>query len=279
MLGEFERHFSLTRAALSTAGRAKSKFLSVMACINMNGSAFSFEMSVRQDLTATAAARAAFLCSAVLALGLLAAGCSLLSGRRGSLEPHTITFNASELGAVPADFTTALTGGGPPPAWAVRQQPAAPDGRPVLVQESADPTNYRFPLCIYEKLEARNVAVETHFEALSGTLDQAGGIVLRYRPENYYIARANAHEDNVMLFKTVNGRRSKIVEVPAKVALGQWHTLRFQAKGPHLTVSFDGKVVIEKDDPTFSHAGKVGLWTKADSVTAFADLKVEPLPD
>ena len=85
-------------------------------------------------------------------------------------------------------------------------------------------------------------------------------------------------EDNIDLFKTVKGRRSKIEEVPVKVAAGEWHTLRFEAKGRHLKVTFDGRVVIETNDRTFSNPGKVGLWTKADSVSAFSGLKIERVP-
>ena len=83
-------------------------------------------------------------------------------------------------------------------------------------------------------------------------------------------------EDNVILFKTVQGKRSKIQEVPVKVTAGEWHKLRFEAKGRRLTISFDGKQVINTSDDTFVNPGKVGLWTKADSVSAFADLNIEP---
>jgi hypothetical protein len=192
------------------------------------------------------------------------------------VAPQTINFTPADLGKLPADFSPALTGGGGPVSWNVRDDPQAPGGRPVLIQESADDTSYRFPLCIYGPVVARDVAVEVKFKAISGKVDQAGGIVLRYTPDNYYIARANALENNVILFKTVAGKRSKIEEVPATVAPGVWHTLRFEARGPQLTVSFDGRVVIHRKDRTFSQPGKVGLWTKADSVSAFTDLKIEP---
>lgn len=162
--------------------------------------------------------------------------------------------------------------------WVVRDDATAPNSRKVLVQESAEDTSYRFPLCIYDKTLARDVAVETIYKAISGKVDQAGGLVLRYTPDNYYIARANALEDNVILFKTVQGKRSKIEEVPVKVTAGQWHTLRFEAKARHLKISFDGKVVLEKDDDTFPNPGRVGFWTKADSVSAFAHLKIERVP-
>ena len=133
-------------------------------------------------------------------------------------------------------------------------------------------------MCIDDDFVARDVAVEVNYKAISGKVDEAGGIVLRYTPGNYYIARANALENNVILFKTVNGKRSKVLEVPVPVAPREWHTLRFEARGTHLKITFDSKVVIETDDETFRNLGKIGLWTKADSVSEFNDLKIEPLP-
>jgi hypothetical protein len=206
---------------------------------------------------------------------MFATGCSPFSSREENFEPETINFDSDEVGKLPPDFSTALTGGGGPVAWAVREDSKASDGRRVLVQESSDNTSYRFPLCIYEKTVARDVAVEVDFKAISGKEDQAGGIVLRYKPGDYYIARANALENNVILFKTVRGKRSKIKEVPVKVTAGQWHTLRFEAKRHHLKIAFDGRVVIDRSDWTFSNAGKVGLWTKADSVSKFNNFKIE----
>ena len=197
-------------------------------------------------------------------LALLAAGCGLAAGCDGG-----------PVGRPPAGYTFALTGGGPPPAWVVRADPTAPGGT-AIVQESADQTSYRFPLCVSDAPPARDVSAAVAFKTVAGSVDQAAGLVLRYAPENYYVARANALEDNVNLFKTVDGKRTKIEEVDTKVTAGQWHTLRFTAVGPRLTVALDGKTVINRDDRTFADAGKVGLWTKADSVTEFADLRIEP---
>jgi hypothetical protein len=224
---------------------------------------------MHQGLRSSSCAIITAMCTFVLA------GCAAAPPET-QIQPQTISFDSGEAGQPPPDFTTSLTGGGAPVSWVLRNDPQLGADHKVLVQESADDTSYRFPLCIYDKFIARDVAVEVKFKAISGKVDEAAGIVLRYSPENYYIARANALEDNVNLFKTVNGKRSKIEEVDAKVTPGQWHTLGFQAKGPHLTVTFDGKVVIEADDSTFTEAGKVGLWTKADSVTAFDDFKIEP---
>ena len=190
----------------------------------------------------------------------------------------TIDFESSEVGKPPSGFTTDLTGGGGPIAWVVREDPKAPSGKKVLVQESSDDTSYRFPLCIYDGIVAKDVAVSVKFKSISGKVDQAAGLVLRYNPENYYIARANSLEDNVNVFKTVKGKRTMVQEATVKYAAGEWHTLGFEARGSHLKVTFDGTVVIDVEDTTFGEAGKVGLWTKADSVSAFDDLRIEPLP-
>jgi len=213
----------------------------------------------------------------LIVCALIAGGGGLANGGQG-FEAQAINFDACESGKLPAAFSTALTGGGAPVSWVVRDDATAPNSKKVLVQESSDHTSYRFPLCIYDHAVASDVAVEVNFKTIAGKVDQAGGIVLRYRPENYYIARANALENNVVLFKTVNGKRSTIKEASATVTPGEWHVLRFEAKGPHLKVSFGGKVVIETDDSTFSQPGKIGLWTKADSVSAFTDLKLDPAP-
>jgi hypothetical protein len=209
-------------------------------------------------------------------LATLAAGLTGCISEQPVVE-QTIPFDSDSTGRLPPGFSTALTGGGGPVSWVVRDDPTLGPGRKVLVQESADDTSYRFPMCIWQNTVARDVAVEVKFKSIAGKTDQAGGVVLRYHPENYYIVRANALEDNIDLFKTVDGKRSKIDEVDAKVTPGEWHTLRFEARGPHLTVVFDGKTVIQADDSTFSEPGKVGLWTKADSVSAFRDFKIEPV--
>ncbi|HEX3799493.1 MAG TPA: family 16 glycoside hydrolase [Verrucomicrobiae bacterium] len=220
--------------------------------------------------------RAVWLLPCIVAL--LAAGCAEVPVAPENFPSQKISFDSDESGKPPAHFTTGLTGGGGPVSWMVRNDSRARDGKKILVQESSDDTSYRFPVCVYDDFTARDVAVEVKYKAISGKVDEAGGIVLRYSPENYYIARANALEDNVNLFKTVRGKRSRIAEVPVKVTAGEWHTLRFEAKGSHLKIIFDGKTIIDTRDTTFKQPGKIGLWTKADSVSAFTDLKIEPLP-
>ena len=215
----------------------------------------------------------------VFGLAVIFSGCAELPVRHENFEPQSIEFDSSAVGGLPENFSTALTGEGGGVSWVLRDDDTAPVGRRVLVQESAEAIKYRFPLCIYDKIVARDVSAEVSYKAISGTVDEAGGIVLRYNQENYYIARANALENNVILFKTVRGKRSRIKEVPVKFSLGQWHTIGFQAKGKRLTITFDGRVVIDRNDTTFTEPGKIGLWTKADSVSAFDNLRIDPVPE
>jgi len=158
----------------------------------------------------------------------------------------------------------------------VKQDATAPSGGKVLAQTSTDQTDYRFPLCVYEKVIARDVEVAVRFKAVSGKVDQAAGLVARFQDkDNYYITRANALENNVRLYKVVGGSRKQFAGVKAKVSSGEWHTLKLNVKGKHFQVFFDDKLLFEADDGTFPEPGEVGLWTKADSVTYFDNLTIE----
>jgi hypothetical protein len=186
-------------------------------------------------------------------------------------------FKDAPFGKTPDGFTAALTGGGAAVSWVVTEDTSTPDkdGR-VLVQTSADPTDHRFPLCVYNDLLAKDVDVSARFKAVAGKVDQAAGLVARYRDkDNYYVVRANALEDNVRLYKVEKGDRKQFAGASAKVAPGRWHDLKLSAKGSHFQVWFDGKMLFEADDTTFGDAGKAGLWTKADSLTHFDDLTID----
>ncbi len=204
---------------------------------------------------------------------ILVATLALLVHHQGAVR---IDFETGEAGKPPAGFTAALTGGGGPVAWVVREEAGAPSGKKVLAQTSADETSARYPLCILDAVSAKDVAVGVRFKAVSGKVDQAGGVVLRYKDAaNYYIARANALEDNVRLYKVLAGKRQQFAGIDIKVPAGEWHSLRLEVKGKHFKVSFNEKVLFEADDETFAEAGKTGLWTKADSVTLFDDFAIE----
>jgi len=180
-------------------------------------------------------------------------------------------------GPLPDSFTTARTGQGAPSTWLVQEDASVPVGR-VITQTSNDKTDYRFPLAIYQPFSGTNVEVTIRFKAIAGSIDRAGGIALRLiDPNNYYVLRANALEDNVNFYHVVQGVRRQIKGAARKVASNQWHTLTLKAERDQFTAAFDDKVVLTVADRTFAGAGKVALWTKADSVTSFDALTIRPL--
>src|SRR5215212_3074224 len=179
----------------------------------------------------------------------------------------------------PLSFDTALTGKGGPVRWELLQDESAPNGPAVLTETSGDRTSDRFPLAILKDFEAQDVEVRVRFKPVSGKVDQAAGLVVRLRdPDNYYIARANALEGNVRLYKVVDGRRRQFAGADADVPRGKWQELGLKVEGDRFAVSLDGKELFRATDRTFAGAGRVGLWTKADSVTHFDGLIVQRLP-
>jgi len=194
-----------------------------------------------------------------------------------------INFDSAAVGSVPAGWTVAMTHAGGTPKWEVLKDDTAPSRPNVLAQTSTDRTGGRFPLAICDKANFTNGAVTVKFKPVSGSGDQAAGIVWRYKdPDNYYIVRANALEDNVVLYKVEAGRRislapkgtpTKTYGVKHPVAKQTWSTLRIEFQGSLFTVLYDGKKLFEVEDGTFTGSGKVGLWTKADSVTYFDDFQ------
>ena len=181
-------------------------------------------------------------------------------------------------GSPPAGFSFARTGRGNEGEWIVAADRAAAAGK-AIEQTSTDRTDYRFPLAIHESLSAANVDVEIRFKAVAGKTDQAGGIAVRLVDvDNYYVARANALEDNVRFYRVVAGRREQLDGANLRVSPNEWHTLGVRAEGQRFTVSFDGKKLFSATDKTFAKAGSVALWTKSDSVTRFDQVTITTLP-
>jgi len=180
---------------------------------------------------------------------------------------ETINFDTDAPGSLPLAWEQGVTGRGGA-KWAVRQDESAPS-RPNVLQQSASGT---FPWCVLRNTSVENGFVEVRFKALAGKEDQAGGVVWRWKDgNNYYVARANALENNVSLYYTEGGRRNTIKYVDAPVPPKVWHTLRVEFSGRRISVALNGKTYIDLDDAHVSGSGAVGLWTKADSVTAFDD--------
>ena len=199
----------------------------------------------------------------------------LMLPRPGSAAATLVHFDTTAVETPPTDCSAGLTGGGGPVSWVIKADPTAPSGGKVLAQTSTDATASRFPLCIYEQLTAADVEVAVQFKAVAGRVDQAAGLVARFQDqENYYITRANALEHNVRLYKVVHGKRTQFAGANVHVSAGRWHSLKLAVQGLHFKVFFDDKLMFEAKDETITHAGKVGLWTKADSVTYFDNLSI-----
>jgi len=193
---------------------------------------------------------------------------------------RTLDFSDAAIGQAPKGFEFGHTAkAGAPGKWIVQ----AEGSNKYLAQVDPDNTRSRFPVAVVSDVTAADVDLSVRFKPVAGRVDQAAGLVWRFQNEdNYYIVRANALEDNVVLYKVENGKRTdlpvkgegrtygKKAEVPG----GQWSTLRVVANGPRFEVHFNGVKLYEVEDTTFTQAGKVGVWTKADSVTQFDDLTV-----
>jgi hypothetical protein len=177
-----------------------------------------------------------------------------------------------------------MTHQGGPPQWQVLEDPSAPSKPNVLAQVSTDRTAGRFPLAIWNGATIKDGTLSVKFKTISGIVDQGAGLVWRYRdPNNYYIVRANALENNVVLYKVQNGQRVSLAPrdavsnsygVKHKVPKQTWTTLRVDFHGGFFAVSLGGEKLFDVEDSTFPGAGKTGLWTKADSVIYFDDFQI-----
>jgi len=206
----------------------------------------------------------------VVLVGMIA-GAQLVGATMASrLSAETATFEADAVGGPPRGWLLTLTGKGAP-KWTVEKD----EGGGAVLKQSGKAT---YPLALKEGTSIRDGFVEVKFKPVSGSEDRAGGIVWRARDaNNYYVVRANALEDNVVLYKTANGVRSSLDLVGQKGGYGvktavpanQWHTLRVEFAGARFNVVFNGKPLFAVEDATYPEAGMVGLGTKADSVTEF----------
>jgi len=198
----------------------------------------------------------------------------------------TYTFDEDTTGNPPAGFVAAITAGGGPVKWHVIESGDAPSGKQVVAQLSEDSTNTRYPLLVLDEFSAKDMDVSVKFKPVSGKVDQAAGITWRWQDkDNYFVVRANALENNVVAYKTVAGKRTSIgikedakaYGVKAEVRSGRWSTLRVRMVGNIAEIHLNEKKLFEVENDAIASAGKVGLWTKADSVTQFDDLKVTSL--
>jgi len=188
-----------------------------------------------------------------------------------ALFGETINFDNTKPGQLPPGWRGGITGNGKS-QWAVVADKTALS-KPNVLKQSGEAT---YCWCVKTNASVQNGFIEVKFKPISGKEDQAGGLIWRFQDgDNYYLARANALEDNVAIYHTVKGVRKEYRRTDTKVASNQWHTLRVDFDGPRFKVTFDGLPALTWTDETFKNAGAVGVWTKADSVTLFDDFTFE----
>ena len=182
------------------------------------------------------------------------------------------------VGSPPLGFRLGRTGGGAPARWLVRRDSAGIGAAGMLVQDDSDRTDSRFALAVADAPSFGDVRLSVRCRAESGRVDRACGLVWRYQDAgNYYLARANALENNVKLYYVQNGRRHDLREWRGRITTGEWHELRADVHGDSAEIYFDGARILSARDERLRTPGLVGLWTKADSRTAFAGFSATPL--
>ncbi len=196
------------------------------------------------------------------------------------LAERRVDFENDEVGKLPRFFTPAVSNDLKEGKWAIEEVEGAPSGKKVLAQRDANDEEHRYALCVYDSEKISDVDVEVRFNPIAGEVDQTGGVVARYIDRNnYYVAAANALEDNVRFYSVVQGKRTQIGGQPVVVDPKKWHKLRLVVSGRHFQVYFNDVMLFEVDDDAHRDPGQVGLWTKADSVTLFDDLVINPVAE
>lgn len=219
------------------------------------------------------------------AVGLVSFLAVAAMGCKADPTPYTFTDGGSAATAtkgkvVKLDFEATPPATGTPPdfahvlgSWAVEQE-----GSNRILAQTADLEDPDFPRLILRGTSFTNVHIKARCSMRGGDSDRACGITWRGKDsDNYYIARANALEDNVNLYRVVANDRQQFGTKGLTVTSNDWHTIEAFMEGAHIRIVWDGQEVIVADDATFPGGGKVGLWTKADSVTAFDDLEATEL--
>lgn len=191
---------------------------------------------------------------------------------------HVVTFDTCPLGKMPPGWTVAMTNQGAAPQWQILKDQSAPTQPYVLAQTSHDGNGARYPLAIFDGLSVQNSDVSVRLKPVSGQEGRAGGVVWRYRDaNNYYLVRANALAKNVAIYKVQNGHVTQLSAlVPHEIPSNAWSILKVSVRGNRFQVYVNHHRILQGQDSTFRGAGKVGLWTVADSVTYFDDFRVSP---
>lgn len=214
-----------------------------------------------------------------------------LVARLPSAAEISFDFSQTPLNQTPPGFRSTLSGKGQPGDWKIvpdevpsllspltpKAEPAPK--RPVLAQLSGDITDERFPLLIYEGEIFSDFTLMSRFKIVSGALEQMAGIAFRVQDENnYYYVRASALGNTFRFYKVVAGVRSPAIGPETAIARGVWHDLTVECKGNQIRCLLNGREIIPAITDNSFTSGKIGFWTKSDSVSHFVDTKITYTP-
>lgn len=204
---------------------------------------------------------------------------ALLSFRASAAE-LTLDFGPPEVEATPPGFTNALAGEGRPGLWrAVRDNLPAATNQVVLAQLSADVKDERFPMLIYEPTPFDDFTLTTKFKIVDGVAEQMAGVVFRYQDEkSFYVVRASTLGRNLRFYKVVGGIRSQPIGPNLPIEKGVWYDLKVQCQKNKIRIWLNGQAVIPELTDTSFAVGKIGFWTKSDSLSRFAETRIEYTP-
>lgn len=226
--------------------------------------------------TASAAATAAPSASAT-ASATATASASASASAAPSAATRTWSFDGDKASEPPAGFQLVKTGG-KAGKWVVKAEGSAPSGPNVLAQLDDDRTEARFALALANDVSARDARVSVRCRMVSGKVEQACGVVARWKDEkSYYLARVNGLDKDVNVYVVKDGKRQKLGGWKGATIGDAWHTIQLEVQGEKLVLSWDGTPIFEASDKTWTDAGRAGVWIRADSVTYFDDFAVTPL--
>jgi hypothetical protein len=229
----------------------------------------------RRSLTAIAVR------SAVILVGLLSVNCS--DSQRRYSESGSMIWTFDDVGQQysAADWRTDATN--PTAAlatWLVITDPTAPSGTHVFALTTSDNYDGTFNLAIVDEPQLCDLELSVKVKAVAGEEDQGGGPIWRCQDgNNYYICRFNPLESNFRVYVVSNGKRRQLESVKVDLNVDRWYDVRVRMVGNRITCYLNGNRLLDVSDDTISHAGRVGLWTKADAITSFDDLYVCQLSD
>ena len=185
-----------------------------------------------------------------------------------------IDFEDQRQGILPDGWIVPVRNGIPAGNWKIVED----SENKVLAQTSSSHHGSHFNVAVWNEKYFKDIDLNVKFKAIAGHEDQGGGPIWRFQGNgNYYIARANPLEDNFRVYKVVNGRRILLGSARLNVEKARWHNIRIVMKGDHIECFYNGQKYLDVHDKTFSKAGKIGVWTKADAVTYFDDIGIQEL--